>query len=81
MATNKKIFLYMIRNTAIIYTCVYLITCFVTWQIRNPFQWIINLPNYDGETRFMILFFWAMYSVFNFVLTDGHLRIKELEKQ
>jgi len=38
------------------YTIVYLFKTFIIWEFTNPFNWIINLPSYDGVIRFGILF-------------------------
>jgi len=47
--------------TVILYTIVYMITCFVIWEWRNPFEWIIDIPDYKDEARFSILFMWVLY--------------------
>lgn len=41
--------------TFCIYILLYLIKTFVIWKITNPFLWIINLPDYDSNTRGLIL--------------------------
>ncbi len=43
------------------YTIVYLIKSFVIWEFKNPFEWIINLPTYAAQDRFMIFFIIVMW--------------------
>lgn len=47
--------------TAILCIIAYLIKTFIIWEFTNPFNWIINMPNYDNETRGMIIVFIIMY--------------------
>ncbi len=50
-----------ISVTIIIYSIVYLYNTFVIWQLKNPFQWIIDIPTYQNESRFFILFACIFY--------------------
>jgi len=54
-----------IKTTFIIYCIVYFLTSFVLWELKNPFQWIIDLPTYDYYQRFTLLF---MIILYNFLL-------------
>ena len=53
---NKYLKRCLIANTAG-YWSVYLCKSFIVWEFRNPFQWIIDLPEYNQDIRFSILFF------------------------
>jgi hypothetical protein len=47
--------------TASIYFVVYVAKTFCIWQFTNPFQWIINMPEYTASDRFCILSAAAFY--------------------
>ena len=55
--------------TTMLYTIIYLFKSFIVWNLTNPFQWIINIPTYDGVDRFMILFFVLFYLFMNNVVS------------
>lgn len=44
-----------------LYIIVYLIVSFCSWHFYNPIQWILNMPSYQSEERFCILFAWSLY--------------------
>jgi hypothetical protein len=51
------------------YAVVYLFYTFIFWEFKNPFQWVINIPSYSGETRFLILFYFiAIHSFQIFII-------------
>lgn len=65
--------LLMLRNTVVLYFLVYAVTCFVMWEIRNPFLWIINLPKYSEFDRGIIAFSWSFYMVMNYLFSKDFL--------
>ena len=71
---NKYLKRCLIANTAV-YWSVYLCKSFIVWELRNPFQWIIDLPEYNQDVRFSILFF-----VLFIVSIEGFI-INSLSKQ
>lgn len=44
-----------------IWLFLWLCTSFVNWNIKNPFQWIIDMPTYASDERFGILTSLLMY--------------------
>ena len=56
----KKI-LQIQKVTLSIYLIVYLCISFCFWEFYNPFEWIINIPKYTSEERFMLLFCIGLY--------------------
>jgi len=74
----KKVFLYHWLTTITLYTIVYLVRTFIIWEFNNPFAWIINMPNYDNETRGLGLFAIAMWQGFQLLIVSGVVR--ELNK-
>lgn len=36
---------------------------FVIWEFTNPFQWIVDIPTYDQNTRCMMCVFGVFYLV------------------
>lgn len=75
----KKILITSMTLTAILYTCTFISISFVTWEISNPFQWIILIPTYSPETRFFILFAIACYYIFNLNISIGIHKKKDSE--
>lgn len=54
----KKLFIILLKVQKIIsicYTIYYLIKTFVIWKFTNPFDWIINIPNYTNDDRGTII--------------------------
>lgn len=47
--------------TLILYCIIYLIISFVIWDFYNPFQWIIDIPDYKTEERAGILTGFVVY--------------------
>lgn len=39
---------------ACLYFAVYLVRCFIFWEIVNPFFWLLQLPHYAVDTRVLI---------------------------
>lgn len=56
-----RLFRNCIITTALLYTAVYLSATFIMWEWKNPFQWVIDLPTYDGESRGAIFVSFIMY--------------------
>ena len=50
--------------TIALYIVIYIITSFVMWDIKNPFQWIIDIPKYKPEDRGMLLWSYFLYHLF-----------------
>jgi hypothetical protein len=48
-------------QSALIWFSLWICTCFVKWEIVNPFQWLIDMPKYQWEARLTILMFVIMY--------------------
>lgn len=60
----SKIKTALLRNSGLNvleYTLVYLVKSFVIWEFTNPFQWIIDIPTYQPDTRGLILFAIALW--------------------
>lgn len=51
----KKILLINLILVFLEYSAAYLIKSFIIWEITNPFEWIINIPNYSSNERGMTL--------------------------
>lgn len=51
------------------YIIVYIISTFVNWEFKNPFQWIIDLPQYDTEIRLTIIFVFITFHLSYAALT------------
>lgn len=51
----------------IIWTAVYFIKTFIIWEFTNPFQWLIDIPNYTQEVRVCILFSYLIYQCVSIV--------------
>ncbi len=47
--------------TAKLYVIVYLIVSFIMWKVKNPFLWILKIPEYDDVVRLNILFWFFVY--------------------
>lgn len=47
--------------TMFIYLIVYLVTSFVIWDFKNPFQWILDLPKADIVMRCGVLIVFVFY--------------------
>lgn len=47
--------------TLFLYAFFYLCFCFADWSLRNPFEWIIDLPLYSNGHRFGLLLGWFSY--------------------
>lgn len=69
----KLLILNMIFNITE-YTFVYLVKSFCIWNFTNPFQWIIELPNYASEERFVILFFLVAWQVLQIILLKYYFK-------
>jgi len=54
----------------IIYWFLYLAKSFSIWEFKNPFQWIIDLPNYEIITRVVILLLVPFYYVVIIFIID-----------
>lgn len=52
----KRVLLTQFVINTTLYALVYFIKSFVIWKLTNPFNWIIEIPNYNGSERGAILF-------------------------
>lgn len=64
--------------TTIVYIIIYLMKSFITWNLTNPFQWIIDIPTYDSVDRFLILIFMLFYLIINNVISYNIVTEKKL---
>ena len=46
------------------YAIIYLCKSFVIFEFTNPFQWILDVPSYDGIQRFNILGMYMLWMFF-----------------
>jgi hypothetical protein len=60
----KKYTKLMLKWNSIIMLSVYLIKCFIEWNIYNPIEWIINIPTYSNNQRFGIILCTIFYILF-----------------
>jgi len=51
----KKVLTYHMATTSIVYIICYLIYSFITWEVVNPFQWVLDLPNEAMSHRAAVL--------------------------
>jgi len=58
------------------YVVIYLIYSFTTWTIRNPLQWIIDIPTYENHERFGIFF--GLFFYWLFVILISHNVIEDM---
>lgn len=63
-----KIIKISLAISATLYAIVYIGYSFVEWEIKNPFQWIIDIPTYDPMARFAIMCCVVMYYGILFVV-------------
>ena len=47
--------------TAKLYVIVCLMVSFIMWKVKNPFLWILKIPEYDDVVRLNILFWFFVY--------------------
>lgn len=72
----KKSIIALLKKTLkiniIAYATIYIIFSFVMWQLKNPFQWIIDIPTYEPPERFclLILYFTYQFIVIGVILTN-----------
>lgn len=59
----KKFVKQNLLTTFILYVLIYFIKTFVTWEFNNPFQWIIDMPKYEAESRGSILIIYIFYQI------------------
>lgn len=72
----KKRIATQLLTTISIYAITYLCISFVRFDFINPFQWIINIPKYDNESRFLILFGILFYYAISFIIINNHYKEK-----
>lgn len=72
----RKIILRQQLLTISLYIFVYLCRSFIVFEFKNPFQWIIDIPKYDEETRLFIIFFGTIYYVASFIIINDHYKSK-----
>jgi len=74
---KKRVLIRMFLNTLILYSIVYLVTCFIKWEIFHPFQWVIDIPTKTGTYRTNVFFCWFFYTLTNAGLTYFYISDKE----
>lgn len=57
-----------------IYFTIYMIRTFCIWEFTHPFQWIIDIPEMNPESRFMLLFFYTLYIFIKSAITSGIIK-------
>lgn len=43
------------------YFIMYIAITFITWEIENPFKWLLDMPTYSVDARFVILLSYSIY--------------------
>lgn len=73
---RKYLLSYLIVSAIVllIYTFLYLIYSFIIFEFNNPFQWILDIPNYEKLTRLLIIFYYVLFLVIKTIVV---IRIKE----
>lgn len=72
----KKILLKQLLISSGLYAFVYFFRTFVIFEFRNPFQWIIDIPSYSPEARFLLLFLIiCYYSITLFIIYVNNKKI------
>ena len=58
-----KVFLLKFYTILIVVTWFlgWLLLSYMSWELLNPFQWLINMPTYDSNTRGTMLFWGLAY--------------------
>ena len=63
------------------YALIYLIYSFIQWDLVNPFLWIVKLPTYTPEGRFLILFFFVLAQVCYHLIVADYLKFVDKSKK
>lgn len=50
------------------YFGIWLIVSFIDWNLKNPFEWINNMPAMKGEQRASILAAWATLTAIKWIV-------------
>lgn len=69
LKTISKTLVTNLLCSSIVWTLIYLVRAFIIWDLQNPFNWIINIPKYTPETRFIILFYVIAYQIAQITFT------------
>jgi len=64
----KKTLITNFKINISVYIVVYFIAAFVNWDIYNPFQWIINIPNYNPIDRGLGLFMFSLWQTIQLLI-------------
>lgn len=51
----KRVLLYHWLIVTMEWTAVYLLAAWTRWEFFNPFQWLIDIPTYQMDSRFFLL--------------------------
>ena len=73
----KTILLSTLLNM-VVYIVIYMIRTYVIWEFRNPFEWILNIPDYSYDTRGQLL---CGFVVYYFMLVSASQGVIEKLKQ
>ena len=80
MGNLKKAIINHSIQTSIIYILSYLYRSFMLFEFKNPFQWILNIPEATIEERGLGLFGFIFYLVFSIGVWFVIISNKELNK-
>jgi hypothetical protein len=56
-----KIIIKTLIIAIIIYPLGYLFSSYISWELKNPFDWLINIGTYDSHFRILILLITILY--------------------
>lgn len=75
---NKDIYYKIAKRQFLISFTIWFIswffTCFTQWKLINPFQWIINLPQYHAMERFYIITMIGLYYFVSIGMLYDHFK-------
>lgn len=77
----KKTLKYQFIGSVIIYLAIYLFRVFVDWNFMNPFDWIIEMPNYSSYARALILISLIFYVSISCAIWYGIIKEWEENKK
>lgn len=73
----KKAFSRHVLQTILIYTFCYGIQTFTLWEVKNPFQWLIDLPTYERQDRFNLIVLFLIYNPVSVLLWKTSINEKQ----
>ncbi len=62
----KKLILLNFVTNVCVYLTVYLLKTLTIWEFTNPFNWMMNIPNWSPENRLMLpfgIFIWQFFQI------------------